>query len=78
MRAGQIWGYHNPETGVKSGWRVEHVFPKGMGYNVRTIAHLTNVKTGQHGTLILTEDALLPMLKDGTASRNWRLIEDVP
>lgn len=78
MKAGQVWGYHNPETGVRSGWRVEHVFPKSMGYNTRVIAHLTNVKTGAGGCLVLTEDTLLPMLKDGSASKNWKLIEDVP
>ena len=75
MKPGEIWGYTDPKTEKKRGWKVVYYFPPG-GECSRHIAWAYDVKDpyGLYYVFILTPEGI-PMLKDGTASPNWKLIE---
>jgi hypothetical protein len=76
VKPGEIWGYTHPQSGKKVGVKVAFVFPP-MGESKRHIAECVNMKGTEIYTFILTPEGA-PMLKDGTASPNWKLIEEAP
>jgi len=76
MKPGQIWSHKHPKTGVVTGLKVVSVH--GLpGFRPICIFHKIKDPHKDRYSLVLHEDGL-PMLKDGTSSKVYTLIEDVP
>lgn len=76
MKPGEIWGYTDPRSGKQTGWKVSHYFPPiGEAYRHVAWARMLKDPIGITYSFILTPEGI-PMLKDGTTSPNWKLIEE--
>lgn len=81
MKPGQIWSGLHKGTGVKSGWVVCTVNPAQSMGRPGKITHVVTMQAVKNHKLYIYAmlgPEGLPLLKDGSVSDAWELIEDVP